>query len=620
MLASYDDVLPPPGDIQVLLLTSDSVSLSWGSPQGLTGPQSFRVTWGCDGETSSTRVKVVPPRDLKIDHLEETSFTLHWSKAEGMENVPQHFFISNCIPGTDPLAAITDDCHKIFSNLQPGTDITLSDLKPATEYSVTVCTVLEDGKQSQLVLTTLTTVPPAPDQLTVDTTSGTVSWNQPPGLDQTQHHYQISYHCPGTKPNYTTTSSHSLTLSDLQCGTQYSVTVCTVLENGKKSQLVSTTLTKVPPAPAQLNVDSVKTTSAAVSWSQPPGLDQTQHRYQIFYHCQGTQPHYTTTSSHSITLSDLQYGTQYSVTVSTVLENGRQSKPVSTTLTTVLPAPDQLTVDSVDTTSATVSWNQPPGLDQTQHRYQIFYHCQGTQPHYTTTSSHRITLSDLQGGSRYFFNVSTVLENGRQSKLVSTTLTTVHFQWWERPFGVAAVCVLLAVIIGLWVSYATAKRDQLNTRTTERDQLQNILNTRTTERDQLKTRLRYYEKPCLNEWWKFGTSCYYVSSTRDTGGDGQQQCRAMGGELVVINSREEQIFIHRLKKNVWIGATKINGIWEWVDDTAFKPTYWMEGEPSNLNDEVACIEISQTASDPLKSWKVVKCTSNYWVCEKPFTP
>ncbi|XP_045075885.1 uncharacterized protein LOC121554702 [Coregonus clupeaformis] len=52
-----DDVLPPPGDIQVLLLTLDSVSLSWGSPQGLTGPQTFRVTWGCDGETRSTRVK-----------------------------------------------------------------------------------------------------------------------------------------------------------------------------------------------------------------------------------------------------------------------------------------------------------------------------------------------------------------------------------------------------------------------------------------------------------------------------------------------------------------------------------------------------------------------------------
>ncbi|CDQ96456.1 unnamed protein product [Oncorhynchus mykiss] len=121
----------------------------------------------------------------------------------------------------------------------------------------------------------------------------------------------------------------------------------------------------------------------------------------------------------------------------------------------------------------------------------------------------------------------------------------------------------------------TTERDQLqnilNTRTTERDQLQNNLNTRTTERDQLQTRLRFYEKPCLDGWWKFGTSCYYVSSTMDSSGAGQKECRTMGGELVIINSREEQIFIHGFK-NVWIGKYKEDGIWEWVGKTPFKPT------------------------------------------------
>ena len=91
-------------------------------------------------------VPVVTPRDLKIDHLEETSFTLHWSKAEGMEKVPQRFFISNCIPGTDPLTAVTDDCHKTFSNLQPG-----------TEYTVSVATVLSNGEPSEPVSTTVCT-------------------------------------------------------------------------------------------------------------------------------------------------------------------------------------------------------------------------------------------------------------------------------------------------------------------------------------------------------------------------------------------------------------------------------------------------------------------------------
>ncbi|XP_045075564.1 fibronectin-like [Coregonus clupeaformis] len=184
---SSDDVLPPPGDIQVLLLTSDSVSLSWSSPQGVKvkGPQTFRVTWECDRETSSTKVKsghhlkisslqpgekyqfnvategedgsqsrcvsaslstVVPPRDLKVDNLKDTSFTLHWSIAEGMEKVPQRFLISYCSPGTDLHAENTKDCHTTFSNLQPG-----------THYTISVSTVLTNGEQSEPVSTTICT-------------------------------------------------------------------------------------------------------------------------------------------------------------------------------------------------------------------------------------------------------------------------------------------------------------------------------------------------------------------------------------------------------------------------------------------------------------------------------
>ncbi|XP_031677080.1 up-regulator of cell proliferation [Oncorhynchus kisutch] len=180
-----DDVLPPPGDIQVLLLTSDSVSLSWSSPKGLKGPQKFRVTWGCDVELCSIGVKNV---------------------------------------------------H----------EVEISRLNPGKKYQFSVATEGEDGSQSRCVSASLSAVPPAPDQLTVDlvdATSAAVSWSQPPGLDQTQHHYQISYTCPGTEPHITTTSSHSITLCDLQGGTQYSVSVCTVLEDGRKSQLVLTTLT-----------------------------------------------------------------------------------------------------------------------------------------------------------------------------------------------------------------------------------------------------------------------------------------------------------------------------------------------------------------------------------------
>ncbi|KAM9398912.1 uncharacterized protein ACWYII_031336 isoform 2-T4 [Salvelinus alpinus] len=243
-------------------------------------------------------------------------------------------------------------------------------------------------------------------------------------------------------------------------------------------------------------------------------------------------------------------------------------------------------------------------------------------------------------------------------------VASVHFQWWKRPSGIAAVCLgllcvlLLAGTIGLSVYYGvighhysterdqlqasyntlTKERDQLqtscnnmteernqlqtsyNNMTEERNQLQTSYNKLTEERNQLQTRVRFYEKPCLAGFWKFGTSCYYVSSTMNSAGAGQKECRTMKGELVVINSREEQIFIHEFKKNVWIGAYKKDGIWKWVGNTSFTTTYWMEGEPNNFNEEAICVEISQTATDPLKSWKGGPCIPKHWVCEKPITP
>ncbi|KAK6324581.1 hypothetical protein J4Q44_G00039230 [Coregonus suidteri] len=97
---------------------------------------------------------------------------------------------------------------------------------------------------------------------------------------------------------------------------------------------------------------------------------------------------------------------------------GKQSEPVSTTICTILPAPDQLTVDSVDTTSAAVSWSQPPGFgpNPTSLPDLIPLSRDRTTHHYT--SSHSITLSDLKPATNYSVTVCTVLENGRQSQLV----------------------------------------------------------------------------------------------------------------------------------------------------------------------------------------------------------
>ena len=78
--------------------------------------------------------------------------------------------------------------------------------------------------------------------VSVGTTSATVSWEQPDGTDQTQLQYLVSYQSPGRDRHITITSSLSITLSDLRPASEYSVSVCSLLENRKQSGTVSTTI------------------------------------------------------------------------------------------------------------------------------------------------------------------------------------------------------------------------------------------------------------------------------------------------------------------------------------------------------------------------------------------
>ncbi|KAJ8350987.1 hypothetical protein AAFF_G00168190 [Aldrovandia affinis] len=168
-------VPPPPGEIEFPTVGSDSVSLSWGVPEGM-GIRSlrFRVTWTSGTETCSLRV-------TGVNHM----------------------------------------------NIQS--------LSPGTEYIFSVATIGENNTQSQHVSAAVSTVTPAPEGLTVDpvdVTSVSLRWSRPHGLDQTPR-FLVSYCCPGKDTQSISTASYSTVLSNLQPGTVYTVSVCTVLENGE---------------------------------------------------------------------------------------------------------------------------------------------------------------------------------------------------------------------------------------------------------------------------------------------------------------------------------------------------------------------------------------------------
>ncbi|XP_046905844.1 C-type lectin domain family 4 member M-like isoform X2 [Hypomesus transpacificus] len=177
----------------------------------------------------------------------------------------------------------------------------------------------------------------------------------------------------------------------------------------------------------------------------------------------------------------------------------------------------------------------------------------------------------------------------------------------------------------------TAERDQLktsyNSLTLERDQLENNNNTLIAERDQLKQksdqlteRIRVLESPCPLGWWRFSSSCYHISTEAKSWAESRQDCKSKGADLVVIDSREEQAFLHIFGKRVWIGLTdsEKEGTWTWLDGKLINPSkFWADGEPNDSHQKGEdCAEFRFPPTKPLMSWNDLPCSLKFHaVCE-----
>lgn len=98
----------------------------------------------------------------------------------------------------------------------------------------------------------------------------------------------------------------------------------------------------VVPAPRDLQINQSGATSFTFSWSKAEELEKVPQRFVISYCIPGTEPCAANTEDSYRTLSGLLPGTQYTISVSTVLNNGEQSKPLSTTICTSKPHTDSL--------------------------------------------------------------------------------------------------------------------------------------------------------------------------------------------------------------------------------------------------------------------------------------
>jgi hypothetical protein len=107
---------------------------------------------------------------------------------------------------------------------------------------------------------------------------------------------------------------------------------------------------------------------------------------------------------------------------------------------------------------------------------------------------------------------------------------------------------------------------------------------------------------CIELVWSFGAKRYVYVSTRMTATDAEAHCNALGGTLVVLQSRDEreQLWFEIAKlvppDAFWIGLSLRAGAWVW-DDEAGVDAYaapWAEGQPG----AGAQATLSQTIEQP----------------------
>uniref|UniRef100_A0A3Q2P8H8 C-type lectin domain-containing protein n=1 Tax=Fundulus heteroclitus TaxID=8078 RepID=A0A3Q2P8H8_FUNHE len=142
---------------------------------------------------------------------------------------------------------------------------------------------------------------------------------------------------------------------------------------------------------------------------------------------------------------------------------------------------------------------------------------------------------------------------------------------------------------------------------------------------------------CGAGWELHGGTCYNFSTGKSSWTESRRSCRDLGGDLVKIDSREEQMFLEEKLRGLmeeaedkfWIGLTdsELEGRWLWVDGSPLNESlkFWCNNEPDNwkgINNQNPagedCVRMGERggASD-LKCWLDKSCDDPHKsICEK----
>nr|XP_005909661.1 PREDICTED: fibronectin isoform X9 [Bos mutus] len=314
------------------------------------------------------------------------------------------------------------------------TSVNIPDLLPGRKYTVNVYEISEEGEQNLILSTSQTTAPDAPPDPTVDQvddTSIVVRWSRPRApITGYRIVYSPSVEGSSTELNLPETAN-SVTLSDLQPGVQYNITIYAVEENQESTPVfIQQETTGVPrsdkvPPPRDLQFVEVTDVKITIMWT-PPESPVTGYRVDVIpvnlpgEHGQGL-PVSTNTFAEVTGLSP---GVTYHFKVFAV-NQGRESKPLTAQQATKLDAPTNLQFINETDTTVIVTWT-PPRARIVGYRLTVGLTRGGQPKQYNVgPAASQYPLRNLQPGSEYAVSLVAVKGN-QQSPRVTGVFTTLQ--------------------------------------------------------------------------------------------------------------------------------------------------------------------------------------------------
>ncbi|XP_031307676.2 fibronectin isoform X10 [Camelus dromedarius] len=314
------------------------------------------------------------------------------------------------------------------------TSVNIPDLLPGRKYIVNVYQISEEGEQSLILSTSQTTAPDAPPDPTVDQVNDTsivISWRRPQApITGYRIVYSPSIEGSSTELNLPETAN-SVTLSDLQPGVQYNITIYAVEENQESTPVfIQQETTGVPrsdkvPPPRDLQFVEVTDVKVTIMWT-PPESPVTGYRVDVIpVNLPGEHGQRLPISRNTfVEVTGLSPGVTYLFKVF-ALHHGRESKPLTAQQTTKLDAPTNLRFVNETDSTVIVTWT-PPRARIAGYRLTVGLTRGGQPKQYNVgPSASQYPLRNLQPGSEYAATLVAVKGN-QQSPRATGVFTTLQ--------------------------------------------------------------------------------------------------------------------------------------------------------------------------------------------------